>query len=152
MMEIPVSYTHLDVYKRQVQLEDEFLMARMDSQLIVQVIINLVNNAIKYTESGSHITISVRRQGQMAVVEVADDGEGISDENKARLFDLFFTAGQNKGDSRRGLGLGLALCQSIIKAHHGEIYVQDHLPKGTVVGFTLPAEEETILESEHFDR
>lgn len=135
-----------------VQLEDEFLMARMDSQLIVQVIINLVNNAIKYTESGSHITISVRRQGQMAVVEVADDGEGISDENKARLFDLFFTAGQNKGDSRRGLGLGLALCQSIIKAHHGEIYVQDHLPKGTVVGFTLPAEEETILESEHFDR
>lgn len=134
-----------------VQVEDEFLMARMDAQLIIQVIINLVNNAIKYTESGSHIWIVLRRQGAMAVVEVMDDGSGISDKDKTRLFDMFFTAGQNKGDSRRGLGLGLALCQSIIKAHHGEIYVQDHAPKGTIVGFSLPAEEETLIETDHID-
>ena len=123
----------------------------MDAQLIIQVIINLVNNAIKYTESGSHIWIVLRRQGAMAVVEVMDDGSGISDKDKTRLFDMFFTAGQNKGDSRRGLGLGLALCQSIIKAHHGEIYVQDHAPKGTIVGFSLPAEEETLIETDHID-
>ena len=71
------------------------------------------------------------------VFEIADDGKGISKHDKECIFDMFFTANGNKGDSRRGLGLGLALCKSIINAHGGEIYVRDNKPKGTVMGFTL---------------
>lgn len=129
-----------------VLLEDELLMARMDSRLIIQVIINLVDNAIKYTGTGSHITLTARQEEGFVVVEVADDGPGISAEAKAKVFEMFYTADNVRGDGRRGLGLGLALCKSIILAHGGHIEVQDHAPQGTVFRFTLLAEEVNVHE------
>lgn len=120
-----------------VNLEDDLLMVNVDVRLIVQVVINIVDNAIKYTEDKSHININVYSRGKKVVFEIADDGKGISKHDKECIFDMFFTANGNKGDSRRGLGLGLALCKSIINAHGGEIYVRDNKPKGTVMGFTL---------------
>lgn len=122
-------------------LGEELLMAKMDSQLIMQVIVNIVDNAIKYTQPGSHITVSAQKEGQSVRVEIADDGPGIADEVKAKLFDMFYTADNGSADSRRGLGLGLPLCKSIIHAHGGTIYVKDNVPQGTVVGFTLQAAE-----------
>ena len=124
-----------------VELPDDLLMAKMDVRLIVQVIINIVNNAIKYTPAGSHIVLRAEKRGAMAAVSIADDGPGISDEAKAHLFDMFYTASQGKGDNRRGLGLGLNLCRSIVTAHGGKITVADHLPQGSVFTFTLPLEE-----------
>ncbi len=122
--------------------EDDLLMARMDSRLIIQVIINIVDNAVKYTPDGSRITISARREGEMVRVEIADDGGGIPDEAKEKLFQMFYTAQHKRGgDGRRGLGLGLSLCKSIITAHGGTITVRDNLPHGTVISFKLQAEE-----------
>lgn len=125
----------------QVNLEDDLLMAKMDARLIVQVIINIVNNAIKYTPEGSHICISAEKEDRMVCIHIADDGPGISDEAKVHLFDMFYTAGIGKADSRRGLGLGLSLCQSIVEAHGGEIFVENNEPHGAVLSFTLPLEE-----------
>lgn len=130
----------------QVSLEDDLLMARMDSRLIVQVLMNLVNNAVKYTPSGSHIEINAKKQGQMILVQVKDDGNGIPAATKPHLFDLFFTAGGSSADSRRGFGLGLALCKSIITAHGGTISVEDNHPHGTIFQFTLQAQEVAIYE------
>lgn len=127
-------------------LEDEFLMARMDSRLIVQVIINIVDNAIKYTQEDSRITISAKRGGALVCVEIADNGSGISDGAKEKLFDMFYTGEIVSSDSRRGLGLGLPLCKSIINAHGGTLYVRDNIPRGTVFGFTLRAEEVNVHE------
>lgn len=124
-------------YKVKVNLKDDLLMVDVDVRLIVQVMINIVDNAIKYTEPGSEIQINVFTKGKKVVVEVADNGIGISKQNKECIFDMFFTVNGNKGDSRRGLGLGLALCKSIINAHGGEIYVRNNKPHGTVIGFTL---------------
>ena len=124
-----------------VNLEDDLLMAKMDARLIVQVIINIVNNAIKYTPEGSHICISAEKEDRMVCIHIADDGPGISDEAKVHLFDMFYTAGIGKADSRRGLGLGLSLCQSIVEAHGGEIFVENNEPHGAVFSFTLPLEE-----------
>lgn len=125
----------------QTVLEDDMLMADMDARLMVQVIINIVNNAIKYTPDGSHITVSARRSGPKVVVEIADDGPGISDEAKKKLFDMFYTANNDRGDGRRGLGLGLSLCRSIITAHGEKLEVADNTPQGTVFRFTLRASE-----------
>lgn len=125
----------------QVQLEDDLLMARMDSRLIIQVVINIIDNAIKYTKLGSTIRISAKKEHQMVVVEIADDGDGIPDDQKKHLFEMFFTADNQRSDRRRGLGLGLFLCKSIINAHGGTISVQDNQPHGTIFCFTLPAEE-----------
>ena len=133
-------------HKIETFLDNEFLMAKMDSRLIVQVIINIVDNAIKYTQQGSRITISAKKNGSLVQVEIADDGSGISDAEKSKIFEMFYTAESISADSRRGLGLGLPLCKSIIHAHGGTIYVKDNIPQGTVFGFTLQAEEVNINE------
>lgn len=127
-----------------VELSDDLLMAKMDVRLIVQTIINIVNNAIKYTPKGSHIILSAEKQENMVCIRIADDGPGISDEAKKHLFDMFYTAGIGKPDSRRGLGLGLSLCKSIVDAHGGTISVMDNVPQGSVFCFTLPLEEVSI--------
>ena len=81
-----------------------------------------------------------------AVIEVADDGEGISDEMKDKIFDMFYSGANKVVDSRRSLGLGLSLCKSIVSAHGGEIKVSDNSPHGAVFTFTLPIEEVTLYE------
>lgn len=129
-----------------VEYGEEFLMARMDARLIVQVLVNLLDNAVKYTPEGSHIRISVRREGEFVRVSVADDGSGIPDGQKQRVFDMFYTAGAMGGDSRRSTGLGLYLCRAIVKAHGGEISLKDNAPHGSVFTFTLPGEEVTLHE------
>lgn len=77
----------------------------------------------------------------MVLIRIADDGPGISDEAKLHLFDMFYTADIGKADSRRGLGLGLSLCKSIVDAHGGKISVSNNKPHGAVFTFTLPLEE-----------
>ena len=129
-----------------VTQEGDFLLARMDSRLIIQVIINLVDNAIKYTPPGSHIQVRAFRRGDFAVVEIADDGPGIPDSAKERVFDMFYTASNKPADSKRGMGLGLALCRSIVTAHGGQITVSDRIPHGCVFQFTLPIEEVDLHE------
>ena len=129
-----------------VRHQDELLLAKCDARLIVQVIINLVDNAIKYTPVGSHIEITTKGEGGSAVVTVADNGPGISDGEKERIFQMFYTGSNPIADSRRSLGLGLGLCKSIITAHGGVISVADNQPKGTVFTFTVPSGEAIVHE------
>ena len=120
---------------------DEMLFAHIDARLIIQVILNLVDNAIKYTPAGSHIELSAQRDGAWIVIRCADDGPGISDEDKPHVFEMFYSGSHRCADSRRSLGLGLGLCKSIVNAHGGTISVYDNQPCGTVFEFTVPAEE-----------
>lgn len=126
--------------------DEDFLLAQVDPKLIVQVFINLIDNAIKYTEKGSHIDIFMARKDQYVEVRVQDDGIGISDEVKEHVFDMFYSGSNRIADSRRSLGLGLALCRSIVNAHGGMIKVEDNKPHGTVFTFTLPVKEVKINE------
>ncbi|MNC77853.1 Sensor protein SrrB [compost metagenome] len=82
----------------------------------------------------------------MIMLEVADDGPGITAEAQVKLFDMFYTANIVRGDGRRGLGLGLSLCKSIVNAHGGTIGVRDNYPKGTIFYFTLQAEAVSVYE------
>lgn len=160
------------------ETEDDLLMVRMDARLMVQVIINLVNNAIRYTPAHSHIRVTARRipaetagsavaaqaeklfepaladraekpsgQPGQVLIEVADDGPGVKPELREKLFEMFYTADNARGDGRRGLGLGLALCRSIIRAHGGEIGVRDAEPHGAVFYFTLQEAEVNVYGS-----
>ena len=133
-------------HKIVVQQPDEFLLAKIDARLIIQVMINIVDNAIKYTPPGSNITITTSAQDSNIIVEIADDGDGIPDDAKAHIFEMFYTANKGLADSRRSLGLGLSLCKSIIAAHGGEISVRNNSPKGAIFRFTLPKEEVTLRE------
>ena len=129
-----------------VQHKEDYLLAKMDAKLMVQVIINIVDNAIKYTPKGSDILIKTWKQGNNAIISIADNGAGIPDEMKERVFDMFYSGANKIADSRRSLGLGLSLCRSIVNAHGGKIEVSDNTPHGTVFTITLPAGEVEIHE------
>lgn len=143
-----LKHIHTKSEKQQITViqQDDLLLAKMDARLIVQVLINLLDNAVKYTPSDSQITITAKRNGEMVCVSVADNGHGIPDEQKSRVFDMFYTGSTKIADSRRSIGLGLSLCKSIINAHGGEITVTDNTPHGAIFTFTLPAGEVEIYE------
>lgn len=124
-----------------VQIEDELLFARMDAPLILQVLVNLLDNAVKYTQEDSTITISARREDALVWISVADDGPGISPEAQKQVFEMFYTGGNLRFDGRRGLGLGLALCRAIVTAHGGRLTVENAAPHGAVFSFSLIGEE-----------
>lgn len=133
-------------YHIEVQMEDEMQLVKVDSRLVLQVIINIVDNAMKYTPSGGTILISTKREDTNVHIRIADNGIGIPDDKKPYIFDMFYTANETIADGGRSLGLGLALCKSIISAHGGTIKVLDNKPKGTIFDFTLPVEEVHIHE------
>lgn len=126
--------------------KDELLLAKMDTRLIIQVIINILDNAMKYTPTDSLVTVITEKQNDKAVISIADNGAGIPNELKERVFDMFYTGAKKLADSRRSIGLGLALCKSIISVHNGEIFVKDNVPSGAIFTFTLPIGEIEINE------
>lgn len=128
------------------QPSEEFILVKVDARLIMQVIINLVDNAIKYTQTGSKIEITTKRQKNQAIVQIADNGPGIPDDSKSRVFEMFYSGAKSIADSRRSLGLGLSLCKSIITAHGGELTLSDNRPQGAVFTFSLPIEEVDLHE------
>ncbi len=122
-------------------IADELLLAKMDARLISQVIVNLVDNALKYTPPGSEIRISAEKNRDMVSIQVADNGPGIPNSQKKQCFNMFCTGNTKVADCRRSLGLGLALCRSIVEAHGGEITLTDNIPSGCIFTFTLPVSE-----------
>ncbi len=129
-----------------VKNPDDIFLVDMDARLIMQLIINLINNAIKNTPAGSEITIESRQSAGNALLTVSDNGPGIPDDIKPHIFEMFYT-GQNKvADGRRGFGLGLALCKSIAESHHGSITLSDNVPSGCCFSVSLPMKEVHIDE------
>ena len=116
----------------------ETLLTDVDGRLIVQVLINLINNAIRYTPAGSTIRISTRKGEDTVTVTVADNGPGIPDAEKEHVFNMFYSGSNKVTDGKRSLGLGLALCRSIIRAHGCEIRLSDNDPHGACFEFELP--------------
>ena len=132
--------------KHHIKVEpfNELLLVNGDVRLIIQVFINLIDNAIKYTPEGSTININVSKDESKVIFKVSDNGPGIKD--KDRIFEMFYIGDNIIADGRKSLGLGLSLCKSIINAHGCEIKVSDNKPKGTVFTFDLPIKEVTIHE------
>ena len=125
---------------------EELVLARMDVRLIMQVLVNLVDNAIKYTPPGSVICIRGTKTDGKAQISVEDNGPGIPEEMKSHIFEMFYTGRTAVADSHRSLGLGLALCRSIIEAHEGTLVLTNHDPHGCNFTFTLPLSEVTLNE------
>jgi len=122
------------------KIEDETLCAKMDGKLISQVIFNLVDNAMKYSPCNTTVTVGAKAVTDYIEISVEDEGNGIKDEDKEKIFDMFYTVNNSITDGRRGLGLGLALCKAVVEAHGGEIEIKDNLPKGTIFSFKLKGE------------
>jgi len=105
-----------------------------DTMLISRVITNLLDNAIKYTNDGGIVTISLADNGNEIIIRVKDNGIGISDEHLPYIFDAFYRVIREP----KGSGLGLSIARTIVNAHGGKIWVKSKAKKGSAFSFTLP--------------
>ena len=122
----------------QVSLPREVISIPVDGKLIVQVLINLLDNAVKYTDEKCTIYLRVFQKNDFVVFEIADNGEGINESIIDKIFDSFVSYSGKIVDGKRGMGLGLAICKAIINAHGGEITAGKSPEGGALFSFTLP--------------
>ncbi|MCX5999509.1 MAG: ATP-binding protein [Chloroflexi bacterium] len=108
-----------------------------DEERLRQVMLNLVDNAIKFTPQGGTITIRAKEEGPSLMVEVQDTGPGILEKNWQRIFEPYYRVHPDGGRTD-GLGLGLALCKTIVTLHEGRIWVESEFGKGSSFYFTIP--------------
>ena len=127
-----------------VETPEELLFVRCDAQLIVQLLVNLLDNAVKYTPPETEILLRAVRRGGCAELSVADLGSGVPDHEKEHIFEMFYVGEHPVSDGRRGLGFGLALCKTIAEVHGGTIAVSDNVPHGAIFTLTLKEEEMTL--------
>ena len=118
-----------------VDIPDATAPVTADASRIVQVITNLLGNAVKFTEAGGIVTIRVRNEPSVLIVSVSDTGSGIAPDALPHIFDRFWQA---RATPRAGSGLGLAIARGIIEAHGGRIWVESELGKGSTFSFSLP--------------
>ena len=114
--------------------------APLDDLLVQQVLVNLLENAIRHAPSGTPIEISARHEDDLIVIEVSDRGPGLPPGDPNRLFEKFYRAGDSK--ARSGAGLGLAICRGIVHLHGGKILAENRPGGGAVFRFSLPLEGE----------
>lgn len=122
-------------------LPEEIIVVYADGLLIKQVLVNLVDNAIRHTNEDSKIEINIQKNEQYIVFKVEDNGEGIKEEDMENIFDRFYTKSDIKNLEKRGIGLGLAICKSIVLAHGGKIQVYNNRYGGATFEFSIPHEE-----------
>jgi signal transduction histidine kinase len=111
------------------------LHVRGDRGRLVQVLGNLLGNAIKFSPVGGLVRLGVSRDGDRVVFEVADQGPGISYRDQEHLFDRYWQA---RSSDRRGVGLGLAIARGIVEAHGGRLWVDSEVGRGSRFSFTIP--------------
>ena len=113
----------------------------MDGKMIAQVIINILDNAVKHTQEGGEITLKVKYRNLRVYFIIEDDGEGVPESLQDRIFDEFVSTSDKSTDQKRGIGLGLAICKAVVTAHGGEIWEENRENGGARFVFWLPAKQ-----------
>jgi len=110
----------------------------IDARHIREVLDNLIDNAIKYSGEGKEVVVKVRRVRRKLLISIADQGVGIPADELERVFSRMYRSKQRLSDEPGGMGLGLAICQRLVSAHGGRIWVNSEEGKGSTFFFTLP--------------
>ncbi len=132
------------------EFDPELTEIRADEDRISQVLLNLTDNAIKYSQPGGQVTVRTRMYEGMAVVEVVDRGAGIPEQELARIFERFYRVEKGRTARFGGRGLGLAIAKNIVEAHGGELEVESRLGEGSCFRMLLPVnpEKESWMDDE----
>jgi K+-sensing histidine kinase KdpD len=123
-----------------IRIPDEIPPVHIDDSRIGEVLTNLVENAMKFSDDNTNIIVAARYDGKAVTVSVSDEGVGIPEELQQKIFERFFQGEGRKAGRRKGTGLGLAICKGIIEAHGGKIWVESEPGRGATFKFTLPAD------------
>ncbi|QKS73091.1 cell wall metabolism sensor histidine kinase WalK [Paenalkalicoccus suaedae] len=130
-------------FKRKIV--DEPIAIKGDRDKLMQLMDNIVSNAVKYSPEGGSITVSLKQEKDRIVVSVKDEGVGIPKENIPNVFDRFYRVDKARSRNLGGTGLGLAIAKEIALAHGGNIWVSSEWGKGTTFSFSLPYAEEVVI-------
>ena len=114
---------------------------KADLQALERIMNNLIDNAFKYSEKGSSITISTEQSANQLKVMIADTGSGVSDEDKVYIFDRFYRTASARASDNKGSGLGLAIVKNLANSLDGEVGIESRKPNGSIFWFTLPLEK-----------
>jgi len=126
-------------------IPDGLQLVSADPLRIERILYNLLENAAKYSPPGSRIKVSARAEPERLVIGVHDQGGGLSPSEQARIFSPFQRLENSRPDRARGAGLGLVVCQRLVEAHGGKIWVKSKKGKGSTFYFTLPLRDESVL-------
>jgi two-component system sensor histidine kinase KdpD len=121
------------------ELPQDLPFVSVDFSLIVQALVNVLDNAFKYSPAGSPIEIRGEQIDHEIRIEISDRGPGIPPQDLPHIFDKFYR--MERADNAGGTGLGLSICKGIIEAHHGRITADNRAGGGTVIGLILPSDE-----------
>lgn len=113
-----------------------------DQKRIFQVILNLVENGIKYGHDGGFVQVNVLQDKESVEIQVVDDGPGIPEDDQKRIFERFYRVEKSRSKDKGGSGLGLAICREIIEAHKSKIFLASKPGKGSTFSFRLPRKKE----------
>jgi signal transduction histidine kinase len=127
------------------QADQPELICHADRAGITSVALNLIENAIKYSEEPAEVNISLLRDAHQVQIQIADQGIGIPSKEKEKVFQKFYRVGNEDTRQTKGTGLGLYIVDQIIKAHHGKINIEDNPPQGTVFTIILPLQQPNKL-------
>jgi PAS domain S-box-containing protein len=122
----------------QVAIEDNLTLLNGNKSSIEAMFLNLIMNGIKYTLSGGQVNVKLRKDAQYIEVKVSDTGIGIEDKDILRIFDKFYRERSERTKHISGTGLGLSIVKGVVDAHHGSVYVESEVGKGTTFTILLP--------------
>lgn len=116
------------------------MLLPVDARLFTQVLVNLIDNAIRHSGKDTTVTVSAKVNGSFLVFKVSDNGIGVPEERLDQIFDNFFTTAYENGDKQRGVGLGLTICKAIVEAHGGRITAFNNDKGGATFQIDMPME------------
>lgn len=137
--------THQKLEAKNMQFEaqiDEDAFINGDPNRLVQVVMNLMVNAVNYSPENTKITVHLYKKEKNAILEITDEGIGISKEEKQRIFERFYRVDKARSRNSGGTGLGLAIVKHLVEAHHGKIQVDSTVGKGTTMRLIFPIVDE----------
>jgi two-component system sensor histidine kinase KdpD len=138
---IEASKRELSEHSLRIEIPEDFPLLNVDAVLLEQVLVNLLDNAARYTPHGCQIEISAQAFDRRVEIRVADNGPGLPAGSESKVFDKFFRGSTVAPDGRRGVGLGLAICRAVVEAHGGTIAAATRSQGGAEFSIVLPCVE-----------
>jgi len=142
---IAEAQVRLQGQRLKLDLPEELPKVNIDEHLIRQVLDNLTNNTVQYSELGTEIVLAAYLEADELIISVTDHGIGIAKEDLPRVFDRMFRCKRSQTMGVKGVGLGLSICKGLVEMHGGRIWIESEEGKGTRCSFTLPIYSQASL-------